>query len=153
MGEETKIDPKHAGTRLVLRTLGPGLLLVGLVLVVVGMVSFFSSFGTHEPPRYFWCIFLGIPLLFGGAALSMFGFMGAYFRYFLGEAAPVQKDAFNYLAEGTKGGVKTVATAIGEGLTAGMRAEGQPGLRCPRCQQANDADARFCKGCGTVLAR
>jgi hypothetical protein len=153
MSEETKIDPKHASTRLVLRTLGPVLAGAGLLLVVVGFGSFFSSFGTPEPPRYFWCAFLGIPLLFVGGALCMFGFMGAYFRYFFGEAAPVQKDAFNYLAEGTKGGVKTFATAVGEGLATGMRTEGKPGPWCPRCGQGNDADAKFCKGCGTALVR
>ena len=66
-------------------------------------------------------------------------------------AAPVQKDTFNYLADGTQGGVKTVATAVGQGLAAGMRGDGRAGRRCPRGAQSNDADARFCKGCGTAL--
>jgi len=98
-----------------------------------------------------WPLFLGIPLLFVGVALSRMGFMGTYFRYFFGEAAPVQKGTFNYLADGTQGGVKTVATAVGQGLAAGMRGDSRAGRRCPRCAQSNDADARFCKGCGTAL--
>ena len=151
MSEESRIDPKHAGTRRVLRTLGPVLAGLGLLLLIVGFGSFFASFGSFEPPRYFWCAFVGIPLLFVGAALCMMGYMGAYFRYFAGEAAPVQKDTFNYLAEGTQEGVKTVATAVGQGLAAGLRADTPAGRRCPRCEQANDADARFCKGCGAAL--
>jgi hypothetical protein len=64
----------------------------------------------------------------------------------------VQKDTFNYLAEGTQGGVRTVARAVGQGLAAGMRGDGQAGRHCPRCSQGNDADAKFCKGCGAALA-
>jgi hypothetical protein len=152
MGEEQKIDPKHSTTRSVLRTLGPALAVLGLLLIAVGMVSFFSAFGTFEPPRYFWCVFLGMPVLFVGVVLCMMGFLGLFARYVSGEAAPVQKDTFNYLAEGTKGGVKTLAQAVGEGLAAGRGGVGKAQARCPRCDHGNDADARFCNKCGTPLA-
>jgi hypothetical protein len=149
MSEESKIDPRHSTTRSILRTLGPTIVAIGLVLMVIGMGSFFSSFGSFEPPKYFWCAFLGIPLLFVGVAMSMFGFLGSFFRYFFGEAAPVQKDTFNYLAEGTKGGIKTVAAAVGEGLAVGMRGGEKARSRCSKCDHDNDTDARFCKNCGT----
>jgi hypothetical protein len=151
MSEEQKIDPRHHTTRTVLRTLGPPLAVLGLLLIAVGVVSFFSAFGTFEPPRYFWCVFLGIPVLFVGVVLCLMGFLGSFARYVSGEAAPVQKDTFNYLAEGTKGGVKTFAQAVGEGLAAGMGGEGKTKARCPRCEHANDADAKFCNKCGTPL--
>jgi hypothetical protein len=151
MSEETKIDPKPTGTRLVLRTLGPVLAGLGLVLVTVGVGGFFSTSGPFTSKPATWPVFLGIPLLFVGVALCLMGFMGTFFRSFFGEAAPVQKDTFNYLAEGMKGSVKTVTTAVGEGLAAGLRGDGQAWRRCPRCEQGNDADANFCKGCGTAL--
>jgi hypothetical protein len=81
----------------------------------------------------------------------MYAFLGSFTRYVFGETAPVQKDTFNYLAEGTQGGVRTVATAVGEGLAAGMRQGGAAGSRCLRCHHYNDADAKFCKNCGTAL--
>jgi hypothetical protein len=147
MSEETKIDPKHSTTRTILRILGPTLAGIGLLLIIVGFGSFFSSFGGFEPPRYFWCAFVGMPLLFIGVALSMSAFLGSFARYFSGEAAPIQKDTFNYLAEGTKGGVRTIAEAIGEGLSAARAV-----ATCRRCNQANDADAKFCKNCGAPMA-
>jgi hypothetical protein len=91
-----------------------------------------------------------LPLLFIGAAVSMFAFYGSFARYYFGETAPVLKDTFNYLAEGTQGGVRTTAQAVGEGLSAGM-ASGAPKETCPRCHQANDADAKFCKHCGAAM--
>jgi hypothetical protein len=148
MSEETQIDPKHAATRRVLRTAGPGLAGLGLVLVLIGMVNFFSSFGSFESPRYFWCAFLGLPLLFVGTVLCMLGFLGPFSRYVLGEAAPVQKDTFNYMAEGTQAGVRTIATAVGEGFSAG-----RPVVRCQSCGHANGAGAKFCNNCGAPLTR
>jgi hypothetical protein len=147
MSEESKIDPKHSQSRTVLRTLGPVIAGIGLLLMVIGIGSFFSSFGSFEPPRYFWCAVVGMPLLFVGSAMCMYGFLGSFARYISAEAAPVQKDTFNYLAEGTKEGVKNIVSAIGEGLSAG-KAVGV----CRQCNHSNDADAKFCKHCGALIA-
>ena len=152
MNEETKIDPKHTSTRQILRILGPILAGIGLLFIIIGIGSFFASFGGFQPPRYFWCVFLGIPVLFVGLVICGFAFQGAVLRYQLGEVAPVTKDTFNYLAEGTQEGVKTVATAIGEGLATGMGGSRASDNLCPRCSQSNDADAKFCKKCGAALA-
>jgi hypothetical protein len=151
MSEESKIDPMHSTIRLVLRILGPTIAGFGVLFMVFGVGSFFSSFGTFEPPRYFWCLFVGMPLLFVGIAMCMFAFLGSINRYVSGEAAPVQKDTFNYLAEGTKEGARTVATAIGEGLAAGMHQDEYEGKRCLRCHHDNDMNSKFCKNCGASL--
>jgi hypothetical protein len=131
--------------------LGPTITGLGLLLTVIGFGSFLYSFGSHEFPRYFWCIFVGLPLLFVGISMSMFGFLGSFTRYVSGEQTPVMKDSFNYLAEGMQEGVKTVATAIGEGLAAGMHKDGGAGTRCLGCHHDNDFDAKFCKNCGASL--
>jgi hypothetical protein len=145
--DETNLDPKHFASRAFLRMLGLILAGIGLLLMLIGMGNFFWSFGSFETPRFFWCAFLGMPLLFVGLSLCMFGYLGAFARYFFREAAPVQKDTFNYLAEGTKEGVKTIATAVGEGLGAGKAV-----VICRTCNHRNDADAKFCKNCGTPMA-
>lgn len=152
MSEEEKIDPRHATTRLVLRTLGPILALIGLLCLIIGTADFFSASRSLAEPRYFWLNFVGIPVLFVGLVLCMIGYLGSFARYAAGEAAPVQKDTFNYLATGTKEGVKTVAAAMGEGVAGGMNAAART-VRCPRCQCSNDNDARFCKNCATPLVR
>jgi len=108
--------PKHRLVRTFLRVAGPVTFLVGLLFTIIGMASFFSAFAGHEPPRFFWCCFLGMPLLFAGSVMCMFGFLGALAGYTAAEQVPVATDAINEVAEGTKGAVKTVARAAAEGV-------------------------------------
>src|SRR5262249_10134630 len=118
----THIDPGHEDRRRPLRILGPVVAGIGLVFTIIGIASFFSSFGTHESPRYFWCLFVGLPLLAIGVMISMFAFLGAVTRYTANEVAPVGKDVVNYMAAGTKDAVRDVAAAVGEGFRAGKAA-------------------------------
>ena len=108
--------PQHNRARTFLRVVGPLVAVVGLIFLIIGVVSFFSSFGSVGSPRYFWCCFVGMPLLFVGSAMSMFGFMGAVARYAAAEQVPITTDAVNDLAAGTQGAVKTVARFIAEGV-------------------------------------
>jgi hypothetical protein len=152
MRPENQIDPRHDEKRGTLRLLGVVFFAAGLIFLITGMVSFFSAFGGHGFPRLFWCCFVGLPLLWLGAVLGGASFMGAVSRYVAGESAPVAKDTFNYMADGTKDGVKKVATAVGEGLAAG--GIGKPvQLRCHKCNALNDAESKFCKQCGTSLLK
>ncbi len=70
------IDPQGENVKQVLRLVGPVILVIGVILIIVGGVDFFSNFGTGQPSRRFWCFFLAIPALWLGAVLSMGGFMG-----------------------------------------------------------------------------
>ena len=108
--------PKHKGARSFLRVAGPLIATVGLIFLIIGMASFFSAFGGGGTPRLFWCCFVGMPLLFVGGVMCLFGFMGAVARYTAAEQVPVATDAINDLAEGTQGAVKTVACAVAEGI-------------------------------------
>ncbi|MCF7786023.1 MAG: hypothetical protein K9N47_07870 [Prosthecobacter sp.] len=112
--------PQHHKARAFLRRAGPIVMLVGLIFTIIGMVSFFSAFGRFGSPHYFWCCFVGMPLLFVGSVMSMFGFMGALARYVAAEHVPVVTDAVNDLAEGTQGAVKTVARSMAEGVKEGL---------------------------------
>jgi hypothetical protein len=150
MSDEERINPGHTQVRGVLRRVGPIVLGVGVIFMIVGLGSFFASFGSFESPRYFWCCFAGMPLIMVGVVMCQFGFMGAITRYQAGEIAPVGKDTFNYMADGTKGGVKTVASAIGAGLNEGMSGEV---ISCPKCGHANDDEAKFCDECGTAMSK
>lgn len=167
-------DPNHNQLRDALRVIGPLVVLVGFVFAAIGIGSFFSSFGSFEPPRYFWCAFIGLPMIAFGGTICQFAFLGKIARYTAGEVAPVGKDVANYMMHGTKDAVREVAGAIGEGLRGetvtivcgACKTENDPGSNfckgcgariavrdCPACGKANDADARFCGGCGVALAR
>ena len=113
--------PTHSGMRSFLRVAGLLVAAAGLVFTIIGMVSFFSAFGTGATPRWFWCCFVGTPLLFVGGVMCVFGFMGALARYTAAEQVPVASDAITDLAEGTQGAVKTVARAVAEGVQEARR--------------------------------
>lgn len=153
MKGEQQIDPRHRRIQGVLRAVGPVVLVVGPAFTAVGVVSFFRAFGAFEPPRYFWCAFVGIPLAGVGAMLCKVGYLGPIFRYLMGEIAPVQRDAFNVLAEGTRPGVETLAHAVGRGFAAGAAAEPDRDVPCSRCLVLNDPSHRFCSQCGASLEK
>ena len=170
--EESKINPQHKELRAFLRVLGPAMVGIGFIFAAIGFISFFSSFGSFGPPRYFWCAFVGLPLLGFGSAICKFAYVGAVARYIAAETAPVGKDTFNYIAEGTQDGVRNISSAIKEGLVGNADKTcrhcdsgndhsasfcdncGKPfstKVVCPTCSAQNDNDANFCDGCGTKL--
>ena len=152
--DEKQIDPGHSSARDTLRIVGPMIALVGLIFIIVGTVDFFRAFGGDGPPKLFWCPFIGIPLLFVGGVLSSFGYMGKMARYQAQEMAPVAKDTFNYMAEGTSEGIKTVAGAIGQGLREGGLGSGsQTMVRCHKCNALVGVDAKFCSQCGQAMGK
>jgi len=116
MNENKMRSPNHAAVRRVLCIGGPLIALAGVVFIIIGIASFFTAFGTGEPPSSFWCVFVGMPLLFVGAVMCQIGFLGAFARYVAGETAPVAKDVVNYMGENTQPGIKAVAKAITEGV-------------------------------------
>jgi len=125
MNEKSLQSPQHNNIRTFLRVVGPLVGVVGILFTIVGFASFFSAFGGFGPPRYFWCAFVGLPLLFLSVVLCMFGYLGAIHRYVAGEAAPVARDAVNFMGEGVQPGVKAVAKAVAEGIFE-ARKEQQP---------------------------
>jgi RNA polymerase subunit RPABC4/transcription elongation factor Spt4 len=148
-----QIDPGHKSVRNTLRVLGPVMAMTGLGFVVIGLVDFFHAFGGSGEPRLFWCLFLGLPLVFAGGVLSSYGYLGKILRYMVGETAPPVKDTFNYLADGTREGVKTVAGAIGQGLREGGWSAAPTMVRCHKCNALAPGDARFCGQCGQALSK
>lgn len=112
-------SPSHDTVRTFLRIAGPLFAITGLVLTGVGVGSFFASFGSFEPPRYFWCAFVGIPLIGFGMIMTKLGYLGAIYRYIAAETTPVARDAFNDLGEGIGPGVKAVSKAVTEGVMEG----------------------------------
>lgn len=153
MTEHQPIDPGHNATRDALRVLGPLVFVVGGLFMLVGVVDFFSSFGSMRPPTMFWCCFVGMPLMGIGGALTKAGFAGKIVRYYSQELTPAATDTFNYAARETKDSIRDIADAIGDGLRGDHVPGGAPMLacRCPRCSHDNSPEARFCSQCGVAL--
>jgi hypothetical protein len=126
MNENDLKSPHHDAVRGVLRIGGPIVALTGLIFTIVGIGSFFASFGTFEMPRYFWCAFVGMPLLAVGLGMCKFGYLGAITRYLASETAPVSKDAINHIGQGIQPGVKAISRAATEGIVEGLKKEATP---------------------------
>lgn len=147
-------QPEQNDIRTFLRTVGPLLLVAGVLCIVVGVINFFMAFGGDGPPRLFWLIFLGMPLVFAGSLMSQFGFIGAVARYVAGETAPVATDAINYVADETKESVETVARSAAKGIVEGIAA-GKVAVEknfCPHCGFPAKTDFKFCPKCGKPVA-
>ncbi len=110
-----KVNPNHKSQKSGLRGWGIALIIVGAIFSLIGLGSFFSSFGSFESPKYFWCCFIGLPMLGIGITLVKYSYLGKITRYIAGETAPPIKDAFNYLAENTQDGMKTIASNLKQG--------------------------------------
>lgn len=153
MKRRHRIDtPEHRQTRNALRTIGPVVLGIGVIFTLIGLGSFFMAFGGSGPPRLFWCAFIGLPMVGLGLTITKFGYLGAIGRYVAGEASPVAKDTFNYMADGTKDSVRDLAGAVGDGLFDRNGSDQRAGpVHCPRCDQPNEPDAQFCDQCGAEL--
>ncbi len=121
MNENQLQSAQHSSIRTVLRLAGPVIAGVGLLFIIVGFGSFFASFGSFKPPRFFWCAFVGIPLLFVGIVMCMFGYLGAFQRQVAGESGAVAKDVVNYMGENIQPGVKAVARAVTEGVVEAQK--------------------------------
>lgn len=107
-------DPGHLAMRATLRLVGGLMVVAGLILSAIGIGNFFSAFGTMTPPRYFWCVFAGFPLLGIGAALLRFGFMGAVSRYAANEVVPVASDATRQVLGGSQAVLQDIVHPAGD---------------------------------------
>ena len=122
MAEFREVPSTHVRVRNAFRVAGPTVFLLGVTLAIISAASLFASAGSFEGPRYFWLGFVGLPLMFVGAVLSGYGYMGAVTAYTARE------------------------------LTGSLASPRGPVMACPRCHTPNPTDARFCKTCGTALA-
>ncbi len=146
----TQINPKGSSQRTRFRRIGGLLVVVGGIMSAIGLVSFFSAFGGGDFPDLFWCVFLGMPCLVIGLGLLEMGYKGALARYVSGETAPVAADEFNYVAQETRSGVRTMAASLAQGLQEGGTPEEQV-FACPNCDHSNDAAAKYCDQCGAAM--
>ncbi len=142
------IDKNHNQKKSIFKVVGLIVLGLGLYLVISGFISFFQLSNSFDSEPKIGLVFAGMPLLFIGLILTSLGFMGDVARYQAGEMAPVGKDVVNYMVDGTKESMTTVAKAIHDGMNSTHDAS----IKCPHCFTENETEAKFCKNCGKSLA-
>ncbi|QDT72445.1 hypothetical protein I41_16230 [Lacipirellula limnantheis] len=125
MNEDRLQSPGHSRFRTAMQVGGPVILVSGLLLTGIAFGSFLLAMGGQGPPRFFWCAFLGMPMVFVGGVLSMFGYIGTVQRYLVGESAPVAKDVVNYMGENTQPGLKAMGKAVAEGVMEAQKGSGR----------------------------
>jgi ribosomal protein L40E len=155
-----RIDDNHNEKRAMFRIIGLLTLIIGAIFLIIGAVDFFSSATTtlslgpigdltvNNGPHLFWCIFVGIILLFIGGVLTGVGFMGSALRYEAAEMAPVANDVINYMADGTKDSIETISKSIHKGISKEDNIEL---LICSSCSTSNSGDSKYCNNCGALL--
>lgn len=147
--DDNVVNKDYSKATKVMRFFGIIILIIGLTLVVISVMNLFSNTGL------FFLGFIGIPLIFVGSVLSMFGFMKKSSSFFASQTAPVQKDVTNYLLRGTRKEVSETAKEIIENtnLSKNNSLESGKTVKCPRCGEMNDTDAKFCDNCGCSLVK
>ena len=103
---------------------------LGVILTVIGLISWASSWGKIGAARYYWAAFLGLPIIAVGSALMGLRNLGPTSRRLSGEMVLVARNDVNGLNQ------VTVEDNV---------------VTCNRCQATNSARARFCNQCGTAL--
>lgn len=132
----------HRKIKLIFKLIGGILLAGGLAFAIVGFVDFFGAMDGTDAPKKFWCLFVGMPLIFFGITFLAIGFRREILSYHEKEHAPVVNEA----ARDMKPAVQTFASAVKEGLS------GEEKTVCA-CGAENDGNSRFCKACGRPLVR
>jgi hypothetical protein len=170
------IDPNHDINQRRMSKTAFVLLGIGVPCGLLGVIFFISVFFTE---RFIFAP-IGLVMAAVGGFASMFGLQlltfshaGKIARYQAAEMTPVGKDVVRDVLPVASDAVRELAAAAREGLTGVPAAKlthtcgtqndaddrfckgcGQPldHRKCPKCAAANDADARFCDTCGYSLA-
>ncbi len=139
------MHPSHKPTtgykqaKSTMRVLGPILLAIGVILSLIGIVDFFSTFvsiaSRNQPPgdtRFpilFILVFPGFLLIGIGGMLTKAGYL---------------KEITQYAAKETSPAVQTTTTAVRTALA-------DNDIPCPQCALPIEPDAQFCSHCGTSV--
>ena len=110
-----------------LRVFGPLCVFVGGIFAIIGFVSFFKSFGNPSQggPEYFWCAFIGLPLIGAGVKMCKVGYLKPIADYVVNET----------------GGALSKASSIIKNANA-------TNSYCTNCGHANSQSSNFCRNCG-----
>lgn len=125
----------------------------GMALIALGLLVFVSTFfGSHEPafgegpPPFFLRALLGMGLMVLGSIVQRVGARGLAGSGVVLDPTQAREDLEPY-ARMAGGLAKDALDEAGLARTTKTVVM----LECAGCQRRNEADARFCSGCGRAL--
>ncbi len=132
----------------ILRRIGVMVLGAGILLMIIGMINFFTAFVTLEEPTLFWMFFVSMPLLFiGVTCLGLSTQRTTSFKdEFQNRFEP--RNPNNYQKEEPfKGTVNKEESNVNNEQTKGDKRV------CSHCNNANPPRAMYCEQCGQQLTK
>ncbi len=131
---------KHQKTKMILKILGPILLLIGLASVIIGIVDMGLNITGSNEPKLFFLMMLGFPLIAIGLFITIIGNMQKINSYVVREQVPTTNETLNNLASS----IGNVANTVRENVEQ---------KKCPNCGKLNDINAKYCNNCGKPLVK
>jgi len=134
-------------TKVIFKVLGIFLIIIGAIILIVGVVSFFRPFFSHSvgsfvnPFRYLWIILIGLIITASGIVSLMYAYMGKATHYTNTKIIPVVKETTNSFIDETNTGINNLIDKF----------KGKKYKVCPNCHQKCDINVKFCGSCGSKL--
>ena len=151
----------HENKKKLLRKIGLILIIIGGLLTIIGLISFFSSFNGGGFPTLFPLAMGGIPCLGIGLMLLLIGYNREISTYFKDEGIPVIKEGYQDLRPEVEDVVSIIKGEQNEKVCSYCNTKnnynssyckncGKPigSIVCPKCGKKIDIDSRFCSHCG-----
>lgn len=135
------MNNKHQKNKKTLKIIGFLTLIPGIILTILGFVSFFIAFGSNEMPTFFFLSFIGLPLCGVGSTCLTFGYRKEVTTYIKNEGVPVVKELYNDVKPEFEDMVNT------------FKGKKTDEIICPKCGNSNEPTSKFCNECGTPLTR
>lgn len=134
------MNDKHNKTKRNLKIAGFIFLITGLILTVIGFISFISTF-EYGDSSLFWFIFIGFPCIGIGGSLLTMGYHQEIQKYVKNENIPIMKETYSDMKPEFKDMVNTI------------KDKNDDVMICSHCGTPNDRYHRFCQKCGNELNR
>ena len=129
----------HEETKKKLKIIGSIILGVGITLSAIGLISFFSAFGSGDFPKLFFLVFPGFPMIGIGASMLSFAYKREIMRYSKNESVPVINEA-----------IEEVGPTVKK-VVSGEKTSDEKTKKCPNCGAENPDKNKFCPECGATL--
>ncbi len=133
------MNDNHEQLKRKLKIIGFIVLGAGVILSAIGLISFFSAFGSGEFPKLFFLVFPGFPMIGIGGSMLSFAYKREIMRYSKNEGVPVLNEAIEEVAP-------TVKKVVSDGKTTDEKTK-----KCPECGAENSDKNKFCSECGEAL--
>ena len=148
---------KHEETRKKFQKIGKILLPIGAICFIIGIIDFAVAFNNVEPPKLFFVLFFGIPLMGIGGSMLTFGYRREIMKYHKDEVMPVFKESaydvrdFVNVAFKSDDKVCKCGATYKEEDSFCSNCGTSLTKKCPKCSSNIKVNDKYCSSCGYKL--